>query len=142
MKKLIFVLAIGTFFVTATAFKVSSHDKGEGKTYSGTLVDSKCYSMMPKANAGNDHMTMGENGKMMEVKGCATACANMGIPVALLDKEGNLHVISAPANQLAPYMAKEVKITGKKMKGVLLVDNLLVKEKDSWEKVNLVYMMK
>ena len=138
MKKVIF-LATGIFFIALTAFKATTPSAG---TYEGTLVDTKCYSLMPKMNAGNDHQIMGADGKLMEVRGCATACANMGIPVGLLDKKGNLHVLAAPAGQIAPYMAKEAKVTGKETNGVVVIDKLEVKEGDSWKEVKLVYMMK
>ena len=80
------------------------------ETLDGTLVDTKCYGMMPEQNAGNDHM-VDMAGKMTKVPGCAVACATMGIPVGL--KQGNRTVVlAAPANQLSKHMAQEVKVTG------------------------------
>ena len=138
MKKVILVAA-GVFFIALTALKGTTPSGG---AYEGTLVDTKCYSLMPKMNAGNDHQIMGPDGKLMEVKGCAAACASMGIPVGLLDKKGKLHVLAAPAGQLAPYMAKEARIAGQETKGVIVIDKLEVKEGGSWKEVKLVYMMK
>lgn len=138
MKRLTMPVAgiiMGMFLMSATFPVGAGHIEG-------TLVDSKCYSMMPKMNAGNDHQVMGPDGKLMEVKGCAAACANMGIPVAVLDKKGNLHVLAAPAGQLAPYMAKEVRLDGKETNGVVIVDKLEVKEGSAWKEVKIVYMMK
>lgn len=78
---------------------------------SGVLVDTRCYGMMPKENAGNDHMVMmGE--KMSKIPACAAACANLGIPVALKLSNGKTLVLAAPANQLSKHMAEEVKLMG------------------------------
>lgn len=81
------------------------------ETVSGVLVDTKCYGLMPKENAGNDHMVMME-GKTSKVPKCATVCANLGIPVALKLANGKTLVIAAPASQLAAHMAEEVKLMG------------------------------
>jgi len=140
MKK-IGLLAI-LFGLTIAAIPVNK-DREEGisfTSFEGTLVDTKCYSMMPKANAGNDHQVM-QMGKMMNVPNCAAACAGMGIPVALLDKNGEMHVLAAPAGQLANHMAKEARIEGKKMNGILAIDKLEVKDGEKWVEVELVYMM-
>jgi hypothetical protein len=67
--------------------------------------------MMPKENAGNDHMVE-MHGKMSKVPGCAAACANLGIPVALKTKDNKTIVLAAPANQLAGHMAQQVKLEG------------------------------
>lgn len=144
MKKLTMLavgITAGGFLMSETLHAQNMKDM-KSMTYEGTLVDSKCYSMMPKMNAGQDHQTMGMDGKMMEVKGCATACANMGIPVGLLDKKGTMHVLAVPAGQLAPNMAKEAKVTAKEMNGVLLVDKVEVKNGGKWDEVKIVYMMK
>lgn len=148
MKKTILAMGItaGAFLMSVT--NVTGQDmkgmKMKSMTFEGTLVDTKCYSMMPKMNAGQDHkqMAMDGSGGMMDVKGCASACANMGIPVGIIDKKGKMHTLAAPAGQLAPYMAKEVKIEGKEMNGVILIDKLEVKEGNAWKEVKLVYMMK
>jgi len=84
---------------------------------------------MPKMNAGNDHKVKDmKSGRMMDMPNCASACATMGIPVALLDKSGKMHVLAAPASQLAKHMAKEARIEGKSNNGVLVVDKLEVKD--------------
>jgi len=136
MKKLI-VFAI-MLAVTMAYTITSAHG---GKTYSGKLVDSKCYSMMPKMNAGNDHMVKGPNGKPMKVKACAAACASMGIPVGLLTKDGKMLVLAIPAGQLSQQMAKNARIKGKVMNGVLIVDKLEVKNGKKWSEVKISYMM-
>lgn len=109
-------------------------------TFSGTLVDTKCYSMMPDANKGNKHVVM-KGGEKVKMPGCATACANMGIPVALLDKNGNSHVLAVPATQLADYMSLEARIEGKKMTGVLIPEKIEVKKDGKWKEVKIATMM-
>jgi len=140
--KILAALVVGSAFgVLLLSAQAPMAGMGMGGTHlEGTLVDSKCYSMMPDMNAGLDHKTM-VNGKMMEVKNCAKLCANMGIPVALLEKNGKTHVLAAPANQLAPHMAKEVKIDGDEMGGVFHVAKLEVKQGSEWKEVKLKYPM-
>lgn len=136
MKKL-FLLAAGFAMLTIAA---TTPKNTTIATFSGTLVDTKCYSMMPDANKGNEHVVM-KDGKKIKMPGCATACANMGIPVALLDKDGESHVLAVPANQLAEYMTLEAQIEGKKMAGVLIPDHIKVKKDGKWQKVTIATMM-
>lgn len=136
MKKL-FLLAAGFAMLTIAA---TTPKNTTIATFSGTLVDTKCYSMMPEANKGNEHVVM-KDGKKIKMPGCATACANMGIPVALLDKDGESHVLAVPANQLAEYMTLEAQIEGKKMAGVLIPDHIKVKKDGKWQKVTIATMM-
>ncbi len=136
MKKLSLLLLLGVFLSAATPNDLML------ATYNGTLVDTKCYSMMPKANAGNDHMVKDmKTGEMTEMPKCAAACATMGIPVGLLTESGELHVLAVPASQLAPHMAKKAKVTAKEMEGVLVVEKLEVKEGGKWNEVKISYMM-
>jgi hypothetical protein len=141
--KILAVLVVGSAFgVFLMSAQQHQMKMGMGGTHlEGTLVDTKCYTMMPDMNAGMDHKGMGADGKMMEVKGCAKLCAKMGIPVALLEKGGKTHVLAAPANQIANYMAQEVKIDGQEMGGVFHVDKLQVKQGGGWKEVKLTYPM-
>ncbi len=136
MKK---IIVFAVMIATTMAFTLTS--ALGGKTYSGKLVDSKCYSMMPKANAGNDHMVKGMDGKPMTVKACAAACASMGIPGGLLTKGGKMLVLAVPAGQLSQQMAKSARIQGKVMNGVLIVKKLEVKNGKKWSEVKISYMM-
>lgn len=137
MRKLGLLLIIGAFLLAA-----SPSEETLGK-FEGTLVDTKCYTMMPKMNAGNDHKVKDmKSGKMMDMPNCASACATMGIPAALLDKNGKMHVLAAPASQLAKHMAKEARIEGKSSHGVLIVDKLEVNDGGTWNEVEIMYMMK
>jgi hypothetical protein len=137
MNKISALLILGVFLVAATPKEVDI------TSFTGTLIDTKCYSMMPKANAGNTHKVKDmKSGKMMDMPNCATACASMGIPVALLTKSGTVHILAAPASQLSKHMAKEARIEGKEMNGVLIVDKLEVKDGNKWSEVEIAYMMK
>lgn len=136
MKKLI-VLAV----IIATGMAFTLTNAHGGNTFSGKLVDSKCYSMMPKVNAGNDHMVKGMDGKPMQIKACAAACSSMGIPVGLLTKDGKTLILAVPASQLSQQMAKDARIQGKVMNGVLIVKKLEVKNGEKWTEIKISYMM-
>jgi len=81
------------------------------ETVKGQIVDETCYKM-DKSNTGNDHkMPKGET------KECATACAKMGRPLALLTADGKVYEIAgglaADKNaKLIPHIAHTVEITG------------------------------
>ena len=65
------------------------------------------------------------------------ACAKMGIPVALLI-DGQMHVLAAPAANLADYMAKDATVTGKAIgNGLILPEKVVVDGKE----VNIGGMM-
>ena len=114
---------------------------GESVTVTGTLVDTKCYGEMPEANKGNDHLVM-KDGQQMQMPNCATACANMGIPAALLTEAGILLTIVAPAAQLADHMEKQTRITGRlAADGVLLPDKIEVRDGRRWQEVAITFMM-
>ena len=95
-------------FGIAIAALMASTVGASAESWTGKLVDTKCYLMNKEKNAGNDHAD--KDGKILS--NCAAACAQMGVPVALL--VGNkLYTISAPAPDFAKYMAKEATVTGK-----------------------------
>ena len=98
-------------------------------SYTGQLVDTRCMAMSNK-NTGQDH----KDGAM---KGCATACAKMGIPAALLI-DGKMHTIAAPAPLLAPHMAKEATIEGKMTPGGVIMPMKMMVE---GQEVDLKAMM-
>ena len=142
---------IGLALVTLVAVTVSvskaqkADKKGEEMammkpvTITGTLIDTKCYSMMPAANKPNDHMT--EKGKMVA---CATACANMGIPVGVLQDDGNVIVLLAPAASFSAYMAQTVRVTGTKAidgHGLIVQKAEAKNAKGKWEEIEIVTMM-
>lgn len=97
--------AIG-LVLAAVAFSQGGMSKGKSVTVTGTLIDTKCYSMDGR-NKGKDHMTM--HGEM---KGCATLCANLGIPVAVLTSKGEVWTLVTPSKDLADHMAENARVTG------------------------------
>ncbi len=99
MHKLISLIAVTLLFVPYTA---------NAADWTGTLVDTRCMAM-DMANTGQDH-------KAGAMKGCASACAKMGIPVALLVGD-KMYTLAAPAPMLADHMAKNATVTGKMLGG-------------------------
>jgi len=81
------------------------------ETVKGTLVDQGCYKA-DKTNTGQKH-TM-KSGPMDD---CATMCAKMGLPVALVTTDGKVYSVTGEfaANKnekLVPHMAHTVELTG------------------------------
>ena len=62
--------------VSAIAYSQGMMTKQKSTTVTGSLIDTKCYSMDAR-NKGMDHIT-----PMGEMKGCGALCARLGIPVA------------------------------------------------------------
>ena len=92
--------------VAAVAFSQAGMSKGKPITVTGTLIDTKCYSMDAR-NKGKDHQT--PHGEM---KGCAALCANLGIPVAVLTSKGEVWTLVTPSKDLADHMAETCRVTG------------------------------
>lgn len=106
-------------------------------TVEGILVDSKCYAMN-HANVGNDHQS--PDGVM---KGCAAKCAKDGIPVAVLQENGKVLILAAPAKAFATYMAQHVRVVGMvPFEGTLIPDKVEVRSADGkWKEVEIKTMM-
>ncbi|MFQ5962733.1 MAG: hypothetical protein ACE5KZ_00435 [Candidatus Scalinduaceae bacterium] len=132
LKKLILVLI--PVLIISFVVNTSYGDK-KSKTFSGILVDTKCYAMNNE-NVTNDH------GKM---KGCAAMCAKMGIPVGLLidgKKNGKVYVLAVPAPKLADHMGKWARVTGvEKFKRGLVLEKIEVKKGEIYEEVKIQTMM-
>ena len=95
----VFVLSLGVVTFGAT------------QTISGQLIDQTCYKL-DKSNTGVDH-------KMPDgpTAACATTCAKMGQPVALLTADGKVYTVTGDlaANnnaKLVPHMSHKVELTG------------------------------
>jgi hypothetical protein len=135
-KKLILVLIpiLIISFVVNTSYG-GKYGVKKAKTYSGILVDTKCYGM------NNDNIT-NDHGKM---KGCAVMCAKMGIPVGLLidgKKGGKVYVLTIPAPALADYMGEWARVTGvERFKRGLIPEKIEVKKGDTYEEVKIQTMM-
>ncbi len=132
LKKLILVLL--PILIISLVVNTSYGGK-KAKTYSGILVDTKCYGMN-NDNVTNDHGDM---------KGCAVMCAKMGIPVGLLidgKKGGKVYVLAIPAPSLADHMGKWARVTGvEKFKRGLIPEKIEVKKGDTYEEVKIQTMM-
>ncbi len=105
----------------------------KAQTIEGTLVDSKCYAM--GGFLTNDHMSM--DGK--KLPGCGAACAAMGIPVALVDKDNNVIMLAVPAAEYSKYMAQNLRFTGMygKHAQVFIPEKLEVNENGKWVQKDL-----
>lgn len=111
--------------------------KQKSVTVEGTLIDMKCYAENPE-NTGNDHVT--PKGKM---PACAQVCAKMGIPVGVLDADGNVVVLLVPSLQLADYMAMQIRVEGPPLLdgGVMVPTKIEIKKGDKWKVVEIANMM-
>src|SRR5919204_311109 len=106
MRKVFAGLAAAAFVcaVSAPAFAAV-------ETIKGVLVDQSCYKM-DKTNTGQTHKM--KNGTM---ENCATACAKMGQPVALVTSDGKVYQVTGDlaANKnekLVAHMSHTVELTG------------------------------
>lgn len=106
-------------------------------TVEGTLVDSKCFGMMP-SNRTNDHQSPG--GLM---KGCAAKCAKDGIPVAVLQGNGKVLILAAPAKAFAAHMAGHVRVVGKiPFEGTIIPEKVEVRTAEGkWKEIEISTMM-
>ena len=90
----------------------------------GTLVDMKCY-----AAGGfltNDHGDM-EN--------CGTMCAKGGLPVALVDKDKNVHFLAVSAPGYADWVGAHMRLTGmhgKNAHAAFIPKKIEMKDGDEW----------
>ena len=106
-------------------------------TFTGTLVDTKCYAM------NSDNMT----DKHGDMPGCGAACANMGIPVGVVrdGKKGDPAVILLAASKgFASVMGKNVRVTGTSAwnGAAVIPDKVEVQDdKGGWSEVKVKSMM-
>src|SRR4051812_32569282 len=75
--KMILRLGVYSILCAATAFSHEAH-AGKPVTIVGTVVDTGCY--VTHDSTGPKHVD------------CATACAKNGIPLAIVDAQGKLHL--------------------------------------------------
>ena len=115
MRRLLGSAAVLAIAILAFAAEAQPQDKMMKKektiTVTGQLIDTKCFSMN-EMNKGPDHTTM-----KGEMKGCATLCAKLGIPVAVLTEKGDAWTLVTPAQDLAEHMGSKARITGVKVFG-------------------------
>jgi hypothetical protein len=82
------------------------------ETVKGRIVDMSCYNMDKEHNAGKDHKM-----KSGDTADCATACAKMGRPMALLTEDGKVYELTgglaADKNaKIIPHVSHVVEVTG------------------------------
>ncbi len=110
--------------------------KGHAISVTGRLIDTKCHSM-DRRNTGLDHIT--PHGEM---KGCATLCCNLGIPVAVLTDKGEVWTLITPTKDLATHMGEIARVTGARVNGhELRPDKIEVKEASGWSEVKITMPM-
>ncbi len=122
--------AVGMFVAVcalAVAFAVNVSAAGKTETFTGTLVDSKCY-LMNNALTTNDHG---------DTKNCGTICLKGGTPGALLTKEKKFYALLAPSLALAPYVGQEVRVSGELVNGSIDVSKAEVKQNVAWQEIKL-----
>lgn len=139
------VALLGLMGSRSLVLEVSAQDGSSTKrataaqqtTVEGTLVDSKCFGMMP-SNKGNDHQSPA--GLM---KSCATKCAKDGIPVAVLQSNGKVLILAAPAKAFASHMAEHVRVVGKiPFEGTIIPEKVEVRSADGkWKEIEISTMM-
>jgi hypothetical protein len=125
MKKSLLLSGI-TVLALAVAFSVVLAAQTKDMTYSGTLVDSKCY--LNHNQTANDH---GPN------KNCGTLCLKGGTPGGLLTSDKKFYALLAPSIALAPYVGQEVRVEGALVNGSINVSKVEVNQNGNWQEVKL-----
>ncbi len=125
MKKSLLLTGI-TALALVVAFSVVLAAAQKDMSYSGTLVDSKCY--LAHGLATNDH---GPN------KNCGTLCLKGGTPGGLLTSDKKFYALLAPSIALAPYVGQEIRVSGSLVSGSINVTKVEVNQNGSWQEVKL-----
>lgn len=107
MRKMSAGLTIAAFVVA-----LSSPAFARTETVKGRIVDLSCYKMDKANNAGKDHKM-----KQGDMADCATECAKMGQPMALLTEDGKVYELTgglaADKNaKIVPHVSHVVEVTG------------------------------
>jgi hypothetical protein len=125
MRKSLLLTGI-TALALIVAFSVVLAAAQKDASYSGTLVDSKCY--LAHNMATNDH---GPN------KNCGTLCLKGGTPGGLLTSDKKFYALLAPSIALAPYVGQEIRVSGSLVNGSINVSKVEVNQNGSWQEVKL-----
>jgi hypothetical protein len=126
MKKSIFALGVSAVALVIIFSVVAPAAQQKDMTYTGTLVDSKCY--IAHNQTANDH---GPN------KNCGTLCLKGGTPGALLTEDKKFYAILAPSTALAPYVGQEIRVTGSIVSGSINASKVEVNQNGSWTEIKL-----
>jgi len=125
MKKSLLLTGI-TSLALIVAFSVVLAAAQKDMSYSGTLVDSKCY--LAHGSVTNDH---GPN------KACGTLCLKGGTPGGLLTSDKKFYALLAPSIALAPYVGQEIRVSGSLVNGSINVSKVEVNQNGNWQEVKL-----
>ena len=125
MKKSLLLSGI-TALAMIIAYSVVLSAAPKDSSFSGTLVDSKCY--LGHNLTTNDH---GPN------KNCGTLCLKGGTPGGLLTSDKKFYALLAPSIALAPYVGQEIRVSGSLVNGSINVSKVEVNENGSWTEVKL-----
>jgi hypothetical protein len=125
MKKSLLLTGI-TALALIVAFSVVLAAAQKDMSYSGTLVDSKCY--LDHNQTANDH---GSN------KNCGTLCLKGGTPGGLLTSDKKFYALLAPSIALAPYVGQEIRVMGSMANGSINVSKVEVNQNGTWQEVKL-----
>ena len=126
MKKSVLLTGITALALIVAFSVVLAAAQQKEMSYSGTLVDSKCY--LNHDQAGNDH---GPN------KNCGTLCLKGGTPGGLLTSDKKFYALLAPSIALAPYVGQEIRVSGSLVNGSINVSKVEVNQNGSWQEVKL-----
>lgn len=99
----------------------------ETVTLEGTLVSATCY-LGDNSATGND---------MNGVKECGTGCLKQGKPAGLVTQEKKFHILDAPSLLLAPYVGRQIRVTGIDHEGVISVRKAEIRKGSGWEEMDL-----
>jgi hypothetical protein len=126
MKKSLLLSGITALALVVAFSVVLAAQAPKDSSYSGTLVDSKCY--LGHGLATNDH---GPN------KNCGTLCLKGGTPGALLTSDKKFYPLLAPSVALAPYVGQEIRVSGSMVSGSINVTKVEVNQNGNWQEVKL-----
>ncbi|MGA7794788.1 MAG: hypothetical protein WCA19_17255 [Candidatus Acidiferrales bacterium] len=126
MKKSLLLTGITALALIVAFSVVLAAAQQKDASYSGTLVDSKCY--LAHGQTGNDH---GPN------KACGTLCLKGGTPGGLLTSDKKFYALLAPSIALAPYVGQEIRVSGSMVNGSINVSKVEVNQNGSWQEVKL-----
>lgn len=126
MKKSLLLSGITALALVVAFSMVLAAQAPKDSSYSGTLVDSKCY--LGHGLATNDH---GPN------KNCGTLCLKGGTPGALLTSDKKFYPLLAPSVALAPYVGQEIRVSGSMVSGSINVTKVEVNQNGNWQEVKL-----
>ena len=120
-----FLLAIAIF---ATPLLLNAADNPT--TLEGTLVSASCYM--------GDHSATGN--EMNGAKECGSGCLRQGRPGGLLTKENVFYLLDAPSLPLAPYVGKQIRVTGEEnSKDIFSVRKVEVNKDGAWQSVDISF---